>query len=113
MSYQEDAERLEHDRQLVENEREDRKGTGMVDMYRDDWIEDDGSDDDEEIVLSLTPGEASALSYFIAFAALKHMEKGDGKLTSHEDAMVTKVSKLDPEAYRQWQEAVFRAAGGS
>ena len=36
--YQEDAEHYEHERQLVELERERRQGTGMVDMKRDDWL---------------------------------------------------------------------------
>lgn len=66
--------------------------------------------DDNLVVLRLTHGEASALSYFIAFAALQHTE-GDRKLTPHEDAMVTKIAQLDPEGYRMWQDSVVRAAG--
>ena len=38
MSYQEDAEALEHRRELVHIEDERRRGTGMVDLKRDDWV---------------------------------------------------------------------------
>jgi hypothetical protein len=38
--YQEDAEYYEHSRQLVSNEMERRKGTGMIDLKQDDWVTD-------------------------------------------------------------------------
>jgi hypothetical protein len=62
----------------------------------------------ETLTLELNHGEASALCYFIAFAALKHTQ-GEHKLTPHEDAMVTKVSQMDPSSYEMWQASVLRA----
>ncbi len=69
-------------------------------------------DEVETLTLELTHGEASALCYFIAYAALVHT-KGDRELTPHEDAMVTKVAQMDPASYTMWQESVMRAAGES
>lgn len=65
-------------------------------------------DENNEITLVLDHGEASALSYFVAFSAWVHSEKGS-KLTDHENRMITKVAQLDPDGYRMWQESVGRA----
>lgn len=67
-------------------------------------------DEPETVTLELTLGEASALSYFIAYAALNHAIKGSQQqLTPHEESMVQKVSELDPNAYEMWRGAVMRA----
>jgi hypothetical protein len=52
----------------------------------------------------MNAGEASALSYLIAFAALNHP-----RLTRLEDSLVTKVSQLDPDAFSMWRAGVMRA----
>jgi hypothetical protein len=62
----------------------------------------------ETLTLELNHGEASALCYFIAYAALKHE-----KLTPHEEAMVTKVALMDPTSYEMWQASVMRAVDES
>lgn len=58
----------------------------------------------------LTPGEASALSYFIAFAAVNHALKDTSlqRLTEHEESMIEKVIALDPDGYEMWREAIIR-----
>ncbi len=70
---------------------------------------DEQTDDRPELhTLTLTPGEASALSYFVAFAALHHEP-----MTPHEQAMVSRVSAMDPDAFTMWRTAVLDAAGRS
>ena len=67
-------------------------------------------DEPEVQTLELTPGEGSALSYFVAYAAVNHAVKGTHQqLTPHEESMVRKVADLDPDAYEMWRAAVMRA----
>jgi hypothetical protein len=59
----------------------------------------------DTVTLELNHGELSALSYLVAFAVLNHP-----KLTPHEDSLVTKISQLDPDGYKLWQEAVRKTS---
>lgn len=67
--------------------------------------------DDDLVTLVLDRSEASALSYFVAFSALHHETKS--KLTSHEENMINKVARLDPDAYTLWRDSVVRAVNAT
>lgn len=62
----------------------------------------------------LTPGEASALSYFVAYAAVNHAMHATSlqQITPHEESMIQKVVALDPEAYEMWSTAIMRKIDG-
>ena len=73
---------------------------GKLREQLNEWL--DG--DNDTLTLILDRGEASALSYFVAFAALAHPS-----LTRHEDSMVTKVAQLDEDGFKMWQDSVGSA----
>ena len=70
--------------------------------------------DDGTVEIELTLGEASALSYFVAYAAVNHALRATSyqQITPHEESMIQKVIALDPEAYEMWASAIMRKVDG-
>lgn len=62
----------------------------------------------------LTAGEASALTYFVAYAAVNHAMRDTSlqQITPHEETMIEKVIALDPTGYEMWREAIIRKYDG-